>query len=77
MPISVSVTLMNSAKLSARTTPNAERSRFHSSTDAMAAPIKPMMPSPPIGTRSPFGRNASATIVTTAERVTISIGMIA
>jgi hypothetical protein len=30
-----------------------------------------------MGTRSPFGLNASATIVTTADRVTISIGMIA
>ena len=77
MPITHSVTLMNRAKLSARITPKPVRSRPHSSIEATAAPVSPISPRPPSGTRSPLGWNDSATIVTIAVSVTMRIGMMA
>ena len=60
MPTTTSTRLTNSAKLSAVTTPKLVALRSHSSTEATPAPTRPMMARPPIGIRSPFSRNASA-----------------
>ena len=68
---------MNSAKLSARTTPKLCASVSQRKQDATAAPTRPISPSPAIGMRSPGWRKASASIAAMADRTTISIGMVA
>ena len=62
MPTTASTSVTNSPKLSADTTPKLCAPRSHSSTDAAIDASSPMMPSPPIGIRSPGERNASASI---------------
>ena len=54
--------LTNSEKLSAVITPKLVALRFHSRTEAAAAPTRPMMARPPSGIRSPRPRNASASM---------------
>ncbi len=60
MPTATSTSVTNSPKLSPTITPKLAVLPFQSSADAIAAPIRPTMPSPPIGIRSPRPRNASA-----------------
>ena len=69
--------LMNSEKLSAWTTPKPVAPRSQRRNDATAAPMRPMMPSPPIGICSSLRRNDSASIVAAPASVTMSIGMMA
>ena len=76
-PITASTIETNSAKLSAWTTPKPVALRFHSRPAASAAPTRPITPSPPMGIRSSFRLNASASIVAMAVSVTRSIGMMA
>ena len=68
---------MKSAKLSDRTTPKLCASLPHMTTEAIAAPVRPMSPRPYIGMRSPRWRKDSATMAKQPDKATMAIGMMA
>src|SRR5262245_8888132 len=77
MPTTTSTRVTNNPKLSPETTPKLVVLPFHRTTAETAAPIRPTIPSPPSGIRSPGSRNASAAMQANAARVTDNIGTIA
>jgi hypothetical protein len=74
MPMAQIVTLKKTEKLSMTITPKPTVLRSHSSVDVTTAPVRPMMPSQPIGMRSPWRRNDSARRTAHADRTTRRTG---